>query len=461
MDVAHLTYYGLYALQHRGQESAGIVVHDAGNEVHFHKGMGLVSKVFTERDLEGLKGKAAIGHVRYSTCGESNKKNIQPIVVQFSRGKLAIAHNGNLINALELFKRLEEEGSIFQTTTDTEIFAHLIAKSKHRSFEGRVRQALTQVEGAYSLVLLYNGTLYGIRDPNGFRPLILGNLEGSYILASETCALDLLGAEFIREIEPGEMIKIGPNGLESSKFAEKKGGACIFELVYFARPDSRIFNQSVYQARIRMGEQLARESTTEADVVIPVPDSGVAAAIGFARASGIPYEMGLTRNHYVGRTFIQPSPEIRDLRLKIKLNPVQEALEGKRVIVVDDSIVRGTTCKQLIKLIRKAGAKEIHFKVSSPPIQHPCFFGIDTPNQSQLVAANHSIDQVKEFLEVDSLQYLSLEGLHAAVKGGRASYCNGCFTGQYPMSLSGASGQWSVGGRSLPVISHQYDLQFT
>jgi amidophosphoribosyltransferase len=441
-DVAHLTYYGLYALQHRGQESAGIVVHGSRNETHFHKGMGLVSKVFNERDLEGLKGKVAIGHVRYSTCGDSNKRNIQPIIVQFSRGRLAIAHNGNLVNAQELFKRLEEEGSIFQTTTDTEIFAHLIAKSKQESFEGRVQEALAQVKGAYSLVLLYNGVLYGIRDPNGFRPLILGNLEGSYILASETCALDLLGAEFVREIEPGEMIKISSKGLESSRFSAKKESVCIFELVYFARPDSHIFNQSVYQARIRMGAQLAKESKTEADVVIPVPDSGVAAAIGFARESGIPYEMGLTRNHYVGRTFIQPSPEIRDLRLKIKLNPIEEALQGKRVIVVDDSIVRGTTCKQLIKLIRKAGAKEVHLKISSPPIRYPCFFGIDTPDRNQLIAATHSLEEIKDFLGVDSLQYLSLEGLRAAVKGNKHSYCDACFTGQYPVAISNA--QWAI-----------------
>jgi amidophosphoribosyltransferase len=441
-DVAHITYYGLYALQHRGQESAGIVVHDERNEVHFHKGMGLVSKVFNERDLEGLKGKVAIGHVRYSTCGDSNKKNIQPILVQFSRGKLAIAHNGNLINARKLFKKLEEDGSIFQTTTDTEIFVHLIARSKKESFEERIQDALNQVQGAYSLVLLYNGTLYGIRDPQGFRPLILGNLEGSHILVSETCALDLLGAEFVREIEPGEIVKItaqtGYFGkkVESFRFAEKKVSACIFELVYFARPDSQIFNQSVYQARIRMGEQLARESDTQADVAMPVPDSGVAAAIGFARASGIPYEMGLTRNHYVGRTFIQPSPEIRDLRLKIKLNPNKEALEGKRVIVVDDSIVRGTTSKQLIKLIRKAGAKEVHLKISSPPILYPCFFGIDTPDRSQLIAATHSVEEIRDFLGVDSLQYLSLEGLRAAVKGNNNSYCDACFTGRYPLTIS-------------------------
>lgn len=435
-DVTHLTYYGLYALQHRGQESAGIVVHDVRNEFHFHKGMGPVSKVFTERDLKGLKGNIAIGHVRYSTCGESDKKNIQPVVVRFSKGKLAIAHNGNLTNARELFKKLEEEGSIFQTTIDTEIFAHLIAKSRQENFEERIQNALAQVKGAYSLVVLYNDTLYGIRDPNGFRPLILGNLEGSYILASETCALDLLGADFIREIEPGEMVKITSTRLESYRFTEKKESACIFELVYFARPDSRIFNQSIYQARIRMGEQLARESNTVADIVIPVPDSGIATAIGFSHASGIPYEMGLTRNHYVGRTFIQPSPEIRDLRLKIKLNPVEEALQGKRVVVVDDSIVRGTTCKQIIKLLRKAGAKEVHLKIGSPPIRYSCFFGIDTPNRQELIAANHDLEGIREFLGVDTLQYLSLEGLRAAVRGNSQAYCDACFTGNYPIPVN-------------------------
>jgi len=433
-EASNLTYLGLYALQHRGQESCGIVSSD-GIDLHAHKSMGLVADVFGNQEIfKSLPGKAAIGHVRYSTTGSSVIKNVQPIMVDYSRGSIAVAHNGNLVNAQIIKDELEAWGSIFQTTMDTEIIIHLLAVSKANSLVERATEALNRIKGAYCLLFLTETRMIAVRDPHGFRPLCLGKLGNSYVVASESCALDLIEAEFVREIEPGEMIVIDKNGL-TSLFPLKKAdpAPCIFEFVYFARPDSYIFGKNVYQVRKEFGRELAREHPIEADVVIPVPDSGVPAAMGYAEQSGINFELGLIRNHYVGRTFIEPQQSIRHFGVKIKLNPVRAVLEGKRVVIIDDSIVRGTTSRKIVKMVRHAGAKEVHVLISSPPTSYPCYYGIDTPNRKELISSSHTIDEITKYITADSLGYLSREGLLKAVGSENSSYCHACFTGGYPV----------------------------
>ncbi len=432
-EASRLTYLGLFSLQHRGEESAGIVTSDT-HTLTKHIGMGLVEDVFTQEDLSNLKGRLSIGHTRYSTTGSSLLKNAQPLQVDYSRGSIAIAHNGNLINALFLRDELEAHGSIFQTTIDSEVILHLLADPQYAHFEEALVDTLLKLKGAFSLLILREDELIGVRDPNGFRPLCIGRLGEATLLASETCALDLLGAEFLREVEPGEVVVINASGIRSLKpFPPQTPSHCIFEHVYFARPDSFIFGESVHQVRQRLGRQLAREHPADADVVIAIPDSGNSAALGFSLESGIPFEIGMTRNHYVGRTFIQPNQQTRDFQVRVKFNPVKAALSGKRVVVVDDSIVRGTTCKARLKSIRAAGAKEIHMRVSCPPIKNPCFYGIDFPTRQELIACTHSLEQIQEFLEVDSLGYLSIEGLLSAVKEDKSHYCTACYSGKYPL----------------------------
>lgn len=433
-EAANLTYLGLYALQHRGQESAGIISSD-GYALHTHRQMGLVADIFSQDVLAKLPGLSAIGHVRYSTAGGSMLKNAQPFVVEYSRGAIAIAHNGNLTNAQSVRDELEAYGSIFQSTMDTEVIVHLIALSTDASIEDRIVSALKRVEGAYSLCFLTEDKLIGARDPNGFRPLILGKLNDAYVLASESCAFDLIDAEYVREIEPGEMVIIDKDGIVSYKPFEKiTQTRCVFEHIYFARPDSLVFGNNVYEMRKAFGRQLAKERPVEADVVIPVPDSGVPAAIGYAQEAGLPFELGLIRNHYVGRTFIEPHQNIRHFGVKIKLNALPGFLKGKRVVVVDDSLVRGTTSRKIIKMIRDAGAKEIHLRLSSPPIISPCYYGIDTPNKSELIASSHSIDEIEKYVTADTVAYLSVEGL--AKVAGSQGYCNACFTGKYPVAIT-------------------------
>lgn len=437
-EAANLTYLGLYALQHRGQESCGIVSSD-GARLRAHKGMGLVADVFKQDSIfESLPGSNAIGHVRYSTAGGNDFKNCQPILVDYHRGSIAVAHNGNLVNAQDVRNDLERKGSIFSTIADTEVIIHLLARSECDSLPERVTMALNQVKGAYSLVFLTETRLLAVRDPNGFRPLVLGKLDGAYIVASETCALDLIEAQFIREIEPGEMVLIDKNGLHSFfPFTQTEPSPCIFEHIYFARPDSTIFGQQVYRVRKDCGRQLAREHAVEADLVVPIPDSGVPAAIGYAEESGIPFQLGLIRNHYVGRTFIEPQQSIRHFGVKIKLNPVREIIEGKRVVIIDDSIVRGTTARKIIKMVRNAGAKEVHVRISSPPTSYPCFYGIDTPTRKELISSSHTVEEINRYITSDTLGYLSLEGMHAAagapILDGRKRYCDACFSGDYPV----------------------------
>ncbi|MBI3333608.1 MAG: amidophosphoribosyltransferase [Candidatus Omnitrophica bacterium] len=434
-EASRLTYLGLFSLQHRGEESAGIVSSD-GQSLYKHVGMGLVADVFSEQNLSQLKGKAAIGHTRYSTTGSSLLKNAQPLQVDYSRGSIAIAHNGNLINALVLRDELEAHGSIFQTTIDSEVILHLLADPAYAHFEEALVDTLRQLKGAFSLLILREDSLIGVRDPNGFRPLCLGTLGGSHLLTSESCALDLLGAKFVRELEPGEVVIVNGSGVRSLKpFPPTEPSHCIFEHVYFARPDSVIFGESVNLVRQRLGRRLAREHPADADCVIAIPDSGNSAALGYSLESGIPLEIGMTRNHYVGRTFIQPNQQIRDFQVRVKFNPVRAALAGKRVVVVDDSIVRGTTCKARLKSIRAAGAREIHMRVSCPPIMNPCFYGIDFPTREELIACTHSPEEIRKFLEVDSLGYLSLEGLLSAVTGNKSHYCTACYSGRYPLSF--------------------------
>jgi amidophosphoribosyltransferase len=434
-DAARLTYLGLYALQHRGEESAGIVAYN-GRKINFHKGMGLVGDVFNERIIRSLRGDLACGHVRYSTTGASIAKNIQPFLVNLRRGHIAIAHNGNLTNTLKLREALEGGGSIFQTTMDSEIIAHLLVKSKKKDVQTSLIEALSQLEGAYSLVLILNDLLIGARDPYGFRPLCLGKLDGAYVLASETCALDLIQAKYIREIEPGEIVFISRGKLESIKpFPETRHALCIFEYIYFARPDSSIFGKNVYLTRKRLGCQLAREGPIDCDSVMSIPDSGNCAAVGFAQRSKIPYEVGMIRNHYVGRTFIQPSQFIRDFRVKVKLNPIKDALRNKRIAIVEDSIVRGTTSRIRVKTLRDAGAKELHMRISCPPLKFPCFYGIDFPTKKELIASKHTIEEIKYFMELDSLKYLSLEGMLKSMPLPREEFCTACFTGEYPTKL--------------------------
>jgi amidophosphoribosyltransferase len=437
-EAANLTYLGLYALQHRGQEGAGICSCD-GKQLFLEKSMGLVADVFSEKRLKRLPGYMAIGHNRYSTAGSSVLKNVQPIVANFSLGTLAIAHNGNLVSAADLRTVLEEEGAIFQSSSDSEVIVHLIAHAKGNEFYERVAHAISQVSGSFSLIILREKELIAIRDPYGVRPLSLGIKDGAYVIASETCAFDLISATYIRDIEPGEILIINEQGLESMKILSSQRRAfCIFEFIYFSRPDSNIFGGlNVNEMRKEFGRQLARESKTEADLVIPVPDSGVPAAIGFSEESNIPFDFGLIRNHYVGRTFIEPKNSIRHFGVKIKLNPVRKLLEGKRLIVVDDSIVRGTTSKKIVKMLREGGgAKEVHLKISSPPTIGPCFYGIDTPTRSELIASTHLLEEIRKYVTADSLSYLSIEGLKKIVPDAH-NYCTACFDCDYPISFPG------------------------
>ena len=431
-EAAKMTYLGLYALQHRGQESAGIASSD-GVQLHVHKSMGHVQEIFTPAVITKLPGESAIGHTRYSTAGDTVLTNAQPVVIDCNKGKLALGHNGNLTNAIELRKKLEHRGSIFQTTSDTEVIVHLIARSNARNLSGAIADALNQVEGAYSLLLLTPDEIFAIRDPRGFRPLAIGRLNGSWVAASETCAFDLIDAEYVRDVEPGEMVRISRGGLESIRFApEKQNQFCIFEHVYFSRPDSVVFGKPVNETRERLGRLLAQEHPVEADIVVPVPDSGVPAAVGYAAESGIPFRMGLIRNHYVGRTFIEPSQAIRDFGVKLKLNPIRRMIEGKRVILVDDSIVRGTTSRKIVRLVRDAGATEVHVRVSCPPTISPCYYGVDTPRREELIAANNSVEEIRKYLAADSLGYVSLPSLRAAVQDTKGNFCTSCYTGSYP-----------------------------
>lgn len=435
-EAANLVYLGLYSLQHRGQESAGIVSTD-GKELYSHKGMGLVADVFSGDDIGRLHGNSAIGHVRYSTAGDSHIRNAQPFVVEYSRGGIAVAHNGNLVNATLLRGQFEAYGSIFQSSMDTEVIVHLIASSKESSLVERVISALKRVKGSYCLAFLTEDTLIAARDPYGFRPLSLGRLKDAWVVASETCAFDLIEAEYVRDIEPGEIVVIDKNGMASYKpFAAAPYRPCVFEFIYFARPDSTIFGANVYDVRKKLGARLAMEYPVDADMVIPVPDSGVPAAIGYAQQSGIPFEKGIVRNHYVGRTFIEPKDSIRHFGVKIKLNAIRDIIKGKRVVVVDDSIVRGTTSRKIIKMIRSAGAKEVHMRISSPPTVCPCFYGIDTPRVEELIAATHSVEEINNYITSDTLGYLSVDGLYRAVADAGGSYCDACFTGKYPVVVS-------------------------
>lgn len=437
-EAANLTYLGLYALQHRGQEGAGICSSD-GRQLYLEKSMGLVADVFSEKRLRRLPGYIAIGHNRYSTAGSSVLKNVQPIVANFALGSLAIAHNGNLVTATELRSQLEAEGAIFQSSSDSEVIVHLIAHSKGSDIYERIAHAITQISGSFSLLILREKEMIAARDPFGVRPLSLGMKDGAYVIASETCAFDLIGATYIRDIEPGEILIINEQGFESLKiFHNQRKAFCVFEFIYFARPDSNIFGGiNVNEMRKEFGRQLARESKIEADLVIPVPDSGVPAAIGFSEESKIPFDFGLIRNHYVGRTFIEPKHSIRHFGVKIKLNPVRKLLEGKRLIVIDDSIVRGTTSKKIVKMLREGGgAKEIHLKISSPPTIGPCFYGIDTPTRRELIASTHLLDEIKKYVTADTLSYLSLEGLKKIVPNSK-NYCIACFDCNYPINFPG------------------------
>ncbi|HWV39027.1 MAG TPA: amidophosphoribosyltransferase [Vulgatibacter sp.] len=433
-EAANLAYLGLHALQHRGQESAGIVSSD-GTTLHMHKELGLVTDVFDADKLARLPGSAAIGHVRYGTAGGRGIKNAQPFAVDCGGRPVAIAHNGNLVDATARRAELEKDGAIFFSTSDTEVVLHLLARQQSGDFPTRIVRALERVQGAYSLLFLTDDAMVGVRDPRGFRPLILGRLKEAWILASETCALDLIEAEYVREVEPGEMVVIDADGVHSSfPFPKAPPARCIFEHVYFARPDSLVFGTSVYEARTRAGAQLAKEHPVDADIVIPCPDSGVPAAIGYAEASGIPFAMGLVRSHYIGRTFIEPTQSIRHFGVKLKLNALRKVLEGKRVVVVDDSIVRGTTSRKVVKMLRSAGASEIHLRISSPPTSWPCYYGVDTPSRAELISASHTVDEIAKYVTADSLGYLSLEGLHQAV-GSMEGYCHACFSGDYPVSF--------------------------
>ncbi len=434
-EAAKLAYLGLYALQHRGQESTGIVSSD-GCELHAEVGMGRVNDFFDEARLGRLKGHLAIGHNRYSTAGSSSLRNAQPLLVDYARGSLAIAHNGNLVNAHRMRAELEAYGSIFRSTSDTEVILHLIAQSRAKALLDCLVEALRQVQGAYSLVVMNHRELIAVRDPHGFRPLCLGQLGDGYVVASETCALDLIEATYVREVMPGELLRISADGVQSYfPFPLAAPKACVFELIYFSRPDSEVFGHNVHLVRKAFGRQLAREAPVEADMVMPVPDSGVAAALGFAEESGIPFDLGLIRNHYVGRTFIEPQQSIRHFGVKIKLNAIRQFLQGKRVVVVDDSIVRGTTSKKLVHMIRQAGAKEVHMRISSPPTTHPCLYGIDTPTRDELIAAHYDVPEICAYLQADSLAYLSHAGMMQVVRADRQQYCSACFTGDYPVRM--------------------------
>ena len=434
-EAANLTYLGLYALQHRGQESAGIASSN-GKRVSLSRAMGYVADSFDEDKLAELSGSLAIGHVRYSTAGESNLVNAQPILIDCSHGEISLCHNGNIVNATELRQRLVHEGSIFQTNSDTEVILHLYARSQAAAAEDAIIESVSQIRGAFSIVMLTKEKLIAVRDPHGFRPLAVGRLGDATIVCSETCALDLIGATYIRDVEPGEVLVISKSGMRSYKpFAAASPAHCIFEHVYFARPDSYVFGQSVNEVRTELGRVLAREAGVVADVVVPIPDSGVCAALGYAEESRVPLKMGLIRNHYVGRTFINPQQAIRHFKVKVKLNPVKSILEGQRVLLVDDSIVRGTTSQKIVRMIRAAGASEVHMRISCPPTISPCYYGIDTPRRSELIASSHSVEDIREYLNADSLSYLSLEGMLSSVGLRARSYCTSCFTGKYPVEF--------------------------
>ena len=434
-NAAELTYYGLYALQHRGQESAGIVASD-GRQFRVHKGMGLVSQIFDGEVLHNLIGSMAIGHTRYSTTGSSHLRNAQPLTVDCARGQIAIAHNGNLTNASQLREELESRGSIFQTTVDSEIILHLMAQPTLGGRENNLVQSVRRIEGAYSLAIMTEQELIGVRDPHGFRPLSIGKVGEAWVLASETCAFDLIHAEFVRDVEPGEIVIIDKNGLRSVQaFPDhQRRSFCIFEYVYFARPDSTINDRNVYKVRVEMGRQLARENPISADLIIPVPDSGNCAALGYSLESGIPYEMAFVRNHYVGRSFLQPSQLIRDFNVRVKLNLINDLVKDKRVVIVDDSIVRGTTCKARVNNLKEAGAREVHVLVSCPPHMNPCVYGIDFPDRSKLMAANYSLDEIRKYLSADSLHYLSIAGMVKATGLPKEGFCMACYDGNYPVA---------------------------
>src|SRR6184192_3304865 len=439
-EAETLAYLGLHALQHRGQESAGIVTSD-GMTLHPYKAMGLVADIFTEEVLSQVHGTLAIGHTRYSTAGDSALFNAQPIMVQSNKGMIALAHNGNLTNAGEVRARMEAQGSIFQTSSDTEVIVHLIAQSREHTLPEAIADALRRVEGAFSLVMISPDRIFAVRDPRGFRPLAMGRIpaqdgrhQDTVVFASETCAFDLVGATYEREVKPGELVIVGPEGTSSRFYAPAlPQSSCIFEHVYFSRPDSLVFGRAVQESREELGRQLAREAPADADIVVPVPDSGVTAAMGYASESGIPFRFGLIRNHYIGRTFIEPRQTVRDFGVKLKLNPVRSLLEGKRVVLIDDSIVRGTTSRKIVRMIRNAGAKEVHMRISCPPTISPCFYGVDTPSKKELIAANKSVEEIRDFIGAESLAYLSLEGLKKACDdGAQTRYCTACYTGSYP-----------------------------
>ncbi len=436
-EASNLTYLGLHSLQHRGQESAGIASTD-GSAMYSRRAMGLVSDIFDEQVLQGVKGHGAIGHVRYSTAGSSDIKNAQPFVVEYSKGPLAIAHNGNLTNAKIVREELQNYGSIFQSTIDTEVIAHLIALSHENATLDRLISALRRVEGSYSLLLLTDKEMIAVRDPHGFRPLVMGKLKDAFVFSSETCAFDLIEAEYVREVEPGEVIHVTGDGIRSyAPLKKAEQHRCIFEYIYFARPDSEVFGRTVYGVRKAFGRELAKQSHIDADLVIPIPDSGISAAIGYSQASGIPFEMGLIRNHYVGRTFIEPKESIRHFGVRLKLNADHETVKGKRIVVIDDSIVRATTGRKIITMLRQQGAKEIHFRVTSPPTRFPCFYGIDTKSRSELIAASHDVGEINKYMTSDTLEYLSIDGMKRAIGDGaetfRYSFCDACFSGHYPL----------------------------
>ena len=435
-EAANIAFLGLYALQHRGEEAAGIASYD-GENIHITKNPGLVADAFDEESLKSLKGKTAIGHSRYSTTGSSNYKNIQPFLVTHRNCPIAVSHNGNLTNTESLYRKLEEEGSIFQTSMDSEIIVHLLVKTRNGDMKKWFVDVLAQLRGAFSLVFLVEDVIVGARDPQGFRPLCLGKIDNSYIIASESCALDLIRAEFIREIEPGEIVFIKDGKIDSAYLPGRekvKKCHCIFENIYFSRPDSDVFGDNVYQVRKRLGVQLAKEFPVQADFAMSIPDSGNYAAIGYANELGLPFEMGIIRNHYIGRTFIQPSQFLRDFRVRVKLNPIKSVLKGKKIVIIEDSIVRGTTSRGRVEELRRAGAKEIHMRISCPPIVSPCFYGIDFPSAQELIASTKSIKEIADFIKVDSLEYLSREGMLKVMKNA-GDYCDACFTGNYPVEI--------------------------
>lgn len=432
--AANLAYFGLYALQHRGQESAGIAVSN-GKELLLHKGMGLVRDVFDEQNLSSLRGDIACGHVRYSTTGSSSLGNAQPLTAKYAKGTMAVAHNGNLVNADELRRELEGKGALFQSSTDSEVIANLIARLSRDGVEDAIAECMQKIKGAYSLVIMTENKLIGVRDPNGFRPLVIGKLGHSFVLASETCALDTVGASFVREVLPGEIVSIDERGISSSTPVQsRRQNFCIFEYVYFARPDSIMNGRCVHTVRKKFGEALAREHSTDVDLIVPVPDSGISAAIGLAEASGVPYGEGMIKNRYIGRTFIQPEQGLRDVSVRIKLNPIRDAIDGKKLIVIDDSIVRGTTSRRLVKMLRDGGAKEVHLRITCPPIANSCFYGIDTPTREELIASSHTVEEMRKKIGADSLGFLSLDGMVEATGIPKENFCLACFTGDYPIS---------------------------